>query len=48
MDSCNIKGREVAMNRGLKGGGEYEKKKLRIIEEKKRKQSGKKGREKTR
>ena len=26
MDSCNIKGREVAMNRGLKGGGEYEKK----------------------
>ena len=48
MDSCNIKGREVVMNRGPKGGGEYEKKKLRIKEEKKRKQSGKKGREKTR
>ena len=48
MESSNIKGREVAMNKKPNGEESKKKKKVRIREQRKRKRSDKKGREKTR
>ena len=47
MESSNIKGKEVAKKREEKSTERRVRKKLKIKEQKKRKQSGKNGREKT-